>query len=197
MEGRGMNHFHAWLARMKHIIRWGLMRNTTVENIQEHSLQVAIIAHSLALIKNRYFGGNLNSERICLLAVFHESHEVITGDLPTPVKYFNPEIKNAYKEIENIANTKLLGMLPDELKQDYKPLLFKSDGEKENWDIVKAADKICAYLKCVEEKKSGNREFSHAEKTILKDISSLNMSEVSYFMKEFVPSYSLTLDEMG
>lgn len=192
-----MSHFYAWLSRMKHIARWGLMRNTIAENIQEHSLQVAIVAHALAVIKNRFFKGSLNAERICLLAVFHETHEVITGDLPTPVKYFNPDISSAYKGLEELANKKLLGMLPEELASIYQSLLFKCYEDEENWIIVKAADKICAYLKCVEEGKTGNKEFVQAEKSIYKDIQDFNRPEVDYFMKEFAPSFNLTLDEMN
>ncbi|HBQ64761.1 MAG TPA: 5'-deoxynucleotidase, partial [Clostridiales bacterium] len=173
-----MNHFFAWLSRMKHIQRWGLMRNTIPENIQEHSLQVAMIAHALALIQNSRYGGDLDAERICLLAVYHEAHEVITGDLPTPVKYFNPEIKNAYREIEGIASRKLLEMLPDELKIHYTPLLFQQQNDAVLWNCVKAADKISAYLKCREEMKAGNDEFAKAERSIRQEIDAFRMEAV-------------------
>ena len=192
-----MNHFFSYMARMKHIKRWGLMRNTREENIQEHSLQTAMIAHALALIKNRMFGGNVDAERVLALAVYHEAGEVITGDLATPIKYFNPEIKTAYKQIERVAEEKLVDMLPGELKSDYIELILNRESEPELYAIVKAADKICAYLKCVEELSAGNSEFTKAKKTIEKSIKQMGRPEVDYFMKTFVPSFELTLDEMG
>lgn len=192
-----MFHFFSYMARMKHIKRWGLMRNTYEENIQEHSLQTAMIAHVLALIKNRMFGGNVNAERVLALAVYHETGEVITGDLATPIKYFNPEIKTAYKQIERVAEEKLINMMPDALKEDYKSLILGRENDPELYAIVKAADKICAYLKCVEELSAGNSEFEQAKKTIGKAIKKMNRPEVDYFMKTFVPSFELTLDEMG
>jgi len=191
-----MSHFFAYLSRMKLIKRWGLMRNTSDENIQEHSLQVAMIAHNLAIIRNRFFGGNLNPEHVMTLACFHEVGEVITGDLATPIKYFNPEIKKAYKAIEVIANKKLYEMLPAELQGDYKALLFPQEEDGESWVIVKAADKISAYLKCIEELKAGNQEFAKAERSIKQEIMSMNLPEVQYFLEVFVPSFSLTLDEL-
>ncbi|MDS1030823.1 5'-deoxynucleotidase [Bacillota bacterium LX-D] len=192
-----MSHFFAYLSRMKLIRRWGLMRNTLSENIQEHSLQVAIIAHGLAVIKNRIFGGNVNLERVLTLGAFHEVGEVITGDLATPIKYFNPEIKEAYGQIEEMAKYKLLEMLPWELRSDYQSLFFPEEKEQECWRIVKAADKICAYLKCLEELKAGNQEFCKAEKSIKAEIEKFNLPEVEYFMANFVPSFSLTLDELN
>ena len=192
-----MSHFFAYLSRMKFIQRWGLMRNTCPENIQEHSLQVAMIAHGLALVKNKYFSGKVNPERVMALAVFHEVSEVITGDLATPIKYFNPEIEKAYHDIEGIAKERLHQMLPPELQDEYQSLLFLDDGEKENWQLVKAADKICAYLKCVEELKTGNQEFAQAEKAIKKDLEKMNLPEVHYFIEKFVPSFTLTLDELN
>lgn len=173
------------------------MRNTYNENIQEHSLQVAIIAHALSIIKNKYFGGCINAERVMVLAVFHEVSEIITGDLATPIKYFNPEILTAYKGIEEYANKRLIEMLPNDMKQDYHSLLFHETGDEENWMIVKAADKICSYIKCIEEIKTGNREFSIAERTIREDIRKYNMPEVKYFMDNFLPSFYLTIDELG
>ncbi|MDD2498155.1 MAG: 5'-deoxynucleotidase [Desulfitobacteriaceae bacterium] len=192
-----MSHFFAYLSRMKFIQRWGLIRNTCPENIQEHSLQVAMIAHGLALIKNRYFAGEVNPERIMALAVFHEVSEVITGDLATPIKYFNPEIEKAYHDIEGIAKERLHQMLPPELQDEYQSLLFLDDAEKENWQLVKAADKICAYLKCIEELKTGNQEFARAEKAIKNDLEKMNLPEVHYFIEKFVPSFTLTLDELN
>lgn len=192
-----MSHFFAYMSRMKLIKRWGLMRNTTPENIQEHSLQVALIAHGLAVIRNELFGGATNPERTMALAVFHEAGEVITGDLATPIKYFNPEIKRAYGEIEEIAKQRLYDMLPDEVRETYKPYFFKEDQDAEHWLLVKAADKICAYLKCVEEIKSGNEEFVKAEKAVKNDLDKFGLPEVDYFMDKFLPSFSLTLDELN
>lgn len=192
-----MYHFFSYMARMKHIKRWGLMRNTREENIQEHSLQTAMIAHALALIKNRMFGGNVNAERVLALAVYHEAGEVITGDLATPIKYFNPEIKTAYKQIERVAEEKLVDMLPEALKGDYESLILDRDAEGELYAIVKAADKICAYLKCVEELSAGNSEFEKAKNAIEKTIKEMDRPEVNYFMETFVPSFELTLDELN
>lgn len=192
-----MFHFFSYMARMKHIKRWGLMRNTREENIQEHSLQTAMIAHALALIKNRMFGGNVNAERVLALAVYHEAGEVITGDLATPIKYFNPEIKTAYKQIERVAEEKLVDMLPEALKDDYESLILDRDAEAKLYAIVKAADKICAYLKCVEELSAGNSEFEKAKNAIEKTIKEMDRPEVNYFMETFVPSFELTLDELN
>jgi 5'-deoxynucleotidase len=189
------SHFFAYLSKMKYINRWGLMRNTRQENIQEHSHQVAIIAHALAIIKNSLFGGSLDAEHIMALAAYHEAGEVITGDLATPIKYFNPEIKEAYKKIEHIAELKLLEMLPEELREYYETMLHQESDE--NHRVVKAADKICAYLKCVEELKAGNEEFMKASANIRTQIDDLGMPEVDYFMQVFVPSFSLTLDELN
>jgi 5'-deoxynucleotidase len=192
-----LSHFFAYLARMKFIQRWGLMRNVRQENIQEHSLQTAMIAHNLAIIKNKWFGGSVDPQRVLLLGVYHEASEVITGDLATPIKYFNPEIKKAYKEIEKVANNRLLSMLPDELRPDYESVLIPGEEDEEHWKIVKAADKLCAYLKCIEELKAGNTEFSKAEKTIHRDLVKMNRPEVEYFMEHFLPSFHLTLDELN
>lgn len=192
-----MSHFFAYLSKMKFIKRWGLMRNVREENIQEHSLQVAMIAHSLALIKNKLYGGELDLYRVLLLAVYHEASEVITGDLATPIKYFNPEIKKAYKDIEQIANQRLFSMLPDELKDEFSSVFFSIPEDNDYRLIVKEADKICAYLKCIEELKAGNQEFSKAERAIAKDISQMEGPEVKYFMDKFVPSFHLTLDELN
>lgn len=192
-----MSHFFAYLSRMKHIKRWGLMRNTQEENIQEHSLQTAMIAHALAVIKNRLFNGSVNPERIMAYAVYHEAGEVITGDLATPIKYFNPEINRAYKEIERVAVKKLLSLLPEELKGEYEGLLELQSADADEHAIVKAADKICAYLKCMEELKAGNGEFKKAKAAIEKELAGSKMEEVRYFMKEFAPSFNLTLDELN
>jgi 5'-deoxynucleotidase len=192
-----MSHFFAYLARMKFINRWGLMRNTHAENIQEHSLQVAMIAHGLAIIQNRLFGGEVDAQRVAVLAVYHDAGEVITGDLATPIKYFNPKIKEAYDEIEVVASQKLLDMLPEELRPDYEAFFFVQVDDDAAWKLVKAADKICAYLKCLEELKAGNEEFAKAKNAVRREIEQLKMPEVDYFMKKFIASFSLTLDELN
>lgn len=189
-------HFFAFISRMKYITRWGLMRNTQPENIQEHSLQVAIIAHALALINNKFYNGKINADRIAVLAMFHDCNEIMTGDLPTPVKYFNPEISQAYKNIENVSKNKLLSMLPKELTESYSSILFHEEQDSQYWGLVKAADRIAAYIKCIEEVTAGNKEFKKASETILKTIQELKMPEVEYFMDHFMQSFSLTLDEL-
>lgn len=192
-----MSHFFAYLNRMRLIKRWGLMRNLRDENVQEHGLQVAVIAHALALIENRIFGGEINSERVMVLAAFHEVGEVFTGDLPTPIKYFNPSIKQAYDEIEDFAKDKLLAMLPAELKEDYQKIFFHQLEEEKEWQIVKGADKISAYLKCTEELSGGNQEFAKAAKVIAEEIKEINLPSVLYFMENFADSFSLPLDELN
>lgn len=180
---------------MKLIDRWSLMRCTQRENVQEHSLQVAIIAHALCLIKNKYFDGHVNPERVALKAIFHDATEVLTGDLPTPVKYFNNEIRDAYNQIEDHAIDQLMKLLPPEFVDDYRSLLSE---DPETKSMIKAADTLAAYIKCVEEEAAGNHEFSRAKKSIeakLQD--SRKRPEVDYFMKTFVPSFSLTLDELS
>jgi len=172
------------------------MRNTVGENVQEHAAQAAIIAHALASISTAYYSGCMDADRVASLALYHDANEVITGDLATPIKYFNPEIAAAYKEIEYTAQKKLLSMLPAELKPAYEPLLFPDQSSKE-WQIVKAADCLCAYLKCVEELKMGNGEFRKAAEATLSKAQALNMREVDHFLREFAPSYSLTLDELN
>ncbi|MGN0383803.1 MAG: 5'-deoxynucleotidase [Eubacterium sp.] len=191
------NNFFAMLSRMKYINRWGLMRNTITENIAEHSLDVAIIAHALVIIKNTYFGGNMNPERVVMLSLYHDTTEIITGDLPTPIKYFAPEIKNAYKNVEYIAAEQLLASMPEEMRPAYETIMHADASEEENWKIVKAADKLSAYIKCIEEKRMGNMDFEKAEKTLAETINSMNMPEVDYFMDKFIPAYSLTLDEQA
>jgi 5'-deoxynucleotidase len=190
-----MSHFFAYLGRMKYIMRWGLMRNTREENIQEHSHQVAIIAHALAIIGNKKYNKQYDANYIAVLAMYHEASEVITGDLATPIKYFNPEIKTAYKQIENVANAKLIQMLPPAYQSEYKKIIYEETTD-ENKKIIKAADKIAAYLKCVEELKAGNGEFVSAKESIYATIAEIDLPEVEEFMKTFTPSYSLTLDQM-
>jgi 5'-deoxynucleotidase len=190
------HHFFAFLSRMKFINRWGLMRNTYPENIQEHCQQVAVIAHALAVIRNTYFGGSLNAERVAVLAMYHDSNEIFTGDMPTPIKYYNPEISGAYKKVESLSKKKLVNMLPTELQKAFEDVLFSKDEEKQLWEIVKAADRIAAYIKCVEEEKAGNREFKKAGEMILKSITQIELQEVKFFMESFIPSFTLTLDEL-
>ena len=187
--------FFAMVNRMKYIDRWALMPNANKENIAEHSHSVAVIAHALALIGNREFGKNYNPERAALLALYHDTTEVITGDMPTPVKYYNDEIKSVYKDIEKTAGDRLLKMLPDDYKQDYVPLFHKSDEDKQLWKLVKAADKISALVKCIEENRMGNREFDIALKSQEQKIADIDMPEVKFFSEHFLKAYYLTLDE--
>jgi 5'-deoxynucleotidase len=191
-----VSHFFAYLSRMKFIRRWGLMHSTHPENIQEHSLQVALVAHALAVIRNRVFGGTIDAQRVAILALYHDAHEVLTGDLPTPVKYFNPNIASSYREIEAAAQRRLLDMLPEAIRSDYAALMSLKHGEPEYAELVEAADKLCAYLKCVEERAAGNPEFAHAEKTLRDRIETFGLPEVRYFLETFVPSFGLTLDEL-
>ena len=190
------SHFYAMLSRMKYINRWGLMNNTKSENISEHSLQVAILAHCLVLIHNKRFNGNLNAERAVLLATFHDSTEIITGDMPTPIKYFNPEIKTAYRKIEDAAADKLIGMLPEDFKEDFEAIIkMNSEEDLQIKRFVKLADRFSALIKCIEELKMGNAEFAKAKETIADSIHKMNMPEAEVFEKEFLPSFYLSLDE--
>lgn len=193
-----MYHFFAYMARMKQILRWGLMRNTRPENDQEHSLQAALIAHELATAHNLRHGGALNADHIAVLAMYHDAGEVITGDLATPIKHFNPEVHGAFEKMEQMAREKLLNMLPDDLSGAYAPIVCPDETTAE-WRFVKAADKICAYLKCVEEIRSGNEEFCKARDAIGRDIARMGetMPEVREFMEQFAGSFELTLDELN
>ena len=186
--------FFAIISRMKYINRWGLMRNTITENISEHSLETAFIAHLLALYRNVRFGGNVDPERAALLAMYHDVTEIITGDLPTPVKYYNKEIKAEYDRVEEIAKDKMISYLPEDLQEHYRPLLGKTDDEAELWQLVKAADKLSALIKCLEERQMGNMDFTAAEKSTLEAVHAMNLPEAEEFIKEFLPSYGLTLD---
>ena len=190
--------FFAYIGRMKYIVRWGLMRNTNSENIQEHSLQVAILAHALAVIHNKLSGREeLSPDRACVYAIFHDAGEIITGDLPTPVKYYNPLIKENYQAIEDVAKEKLLSMLPEEMGKVYRPILFYEQEDVKYYPIVKAADKLSAYIKCVEEVKAGNREFVKAMESTLEALQALELPEVSHFMSHYIEAYNKTLDEMN
>lgn len=190
-----MNNFFGMLARMKYINRWGLMRNTITENIAEHSLDVAIIAHGLALIGNTYFGKNLNEEHIAVLAMMHDTTEIITGDLPTPIKYYAPEIRDSYKKVEEIAAEQLLDELPKEMQIAYEGIL--KEEKNEDWKYVKAADKLSAYIKCIEEKNMGNTDFLKAEETLRKSLDEMQMEEIEFYIEKFLPSYTMTLDEIN
>lgn len=192
-----MDRFFAVVSRMKYINRWALMRNTIKENISEHSLEVAMIAHALALLRNERFGGDADPERCALLAMFHDTTEIITGDLPTPIKYYSKEIKGAYNEVEEKAKNTLISYLPDDLKKYYEPLLSPTEEEKELWKLVKGADKLSALIKCIEERKMGNCDFASAEKATLEAIHKLDLPEAEVFLEEFIPAYDLTLDEQA
>lgn len=189
-------HFFAYLSRMRFIQRWGLMRNTLPENDMEHAMQAAMIAHAIASIGNVRYKKNYNAERIMALALYHDASEVITGDLPTPIKHNNLTLKSEYNKIEEMAQNRLLSMLPDDLRNIYKPLIFQDTGEEEK-AIVKASDKICAYVKCLEEEKAGNREFHEAKIGIEISIRSIKIPEVEDFIREFVPGFSMTLDQIS
>lgn len=190
-----MNNFFGMLSRMKYINRWGLMRNNINENIAEHSLQVAIIAHGLAVIGNKRFGRNLNAEYIAMMGIMHDTTEIITGDLPTPIKYYAPEIRDAYKKVENIAANQLLKELPEDMQEAYEDILIEDDSIE--WEYVKAADKLSAYIKCIEEKNTGNTDFAKAEDTIRKALEDMQMEEIDVFIEEFLPAYVMTLDEIN
>ena len=191
------SNFYAMMSRMKYINRWGLMNNTKYENLSEHSLQVAMLAHCLVLIHNKRFAGSLNAERASILAVFHDSTEIITGDMPTPIKYFNNTIKDAYKDIENAAADRLCSLLPEDFREDMELIIKQnSDEDKELKKFVKAADRFSALIKCIEELRMGNEEFRQAKTGIEKSIQEMNMPEAEVFSKEFLPAFLLSLDEM-
>ena len=185
--------FFAIISRMKYINRWGLMRNTINENISEHSLETAFIAHVLALYRNVRFGGNVDPERAALLAMYHDATEIITGDLPTPVKYYNAEIKAEYDKVEKMAEEKLLSYLPEDLRGYYAPLFSKTEEDKELWVLVKAADKLSALIKCIEERQMGNSDFTEAEKSTLQAVHDMALPEAEEFISEFLSAYHLTI----
>ena len=190
----GEYNFYALIARMKYIDRWALMRNTERENIQEHSHQVAVLAHALAVLQNRYFGGHIDPGRVAVAALYHDATEIITGDMPTPIKYFNDTLRDSYKEVEAVAADRLLAMLPRELRGEYESLLKEQDPEVRA--LVKAADKLSAYLKCVEELKAGNNEFRLAREQTWEALSDNPLPALQYFIEHFLPSFELTLDEL-
>jgi len=190
------SHFFAHLSRLKLINRWPLMRNVRTENVSEHSLQVAFVAHALAVIKNKKFDGQINPERIALMAMYHDASEVLTGDMPTPTKYYNPQITSEYKKIEKIARSTLIDMLPEDLRSEFRQYVDEDCYDDEEYCIVKQADVLCAYLKTIEELSAGNNEFKLAKQRLTKTLSERNSPEMEYFMKLFVPSFSLSLDEI-
>ena len=190
-----MYSFFAMMSRIKYINRWGLMNNTRQENLSEHSLEVAIIAHALGVINNKRFNGSINPERLAVLAMYHDASEIITGDLPTPVKYNNDKIRTAYKEIEEQAQLSLIKMLPQDIAQEYESILCAEEREAELWKYIKAADKISALIKCTEELIMGNKEFNKAHQSTVQSIKQIDLPEVKVFIDEMFPAYKLTLDE--
>ena len=187
--------FFPMIARMKYINRWGLMRNTQAENIQEHSHRVAVLAHALAVIQNRYYGGQVDPGAVAVAALYHDASEILTGDMPTPIKYDNPDIQTAYKEIEAVAERKLLSMLPGDLRGDFEAAVTIPDPEVRA--LVKAADKLSAYLKCVEELKAGNAEFKKAREQTYAALCQNPIPALRYFMDHFLEGFELTLDELN
>ena len=188
------SHFFAYLSRMRFIQRWALMRNTAPENVQEHSHQVAVLAHALAVIRNGKFGGQVDPGAVAVAALYHDASEILTGDMPTPIKYDNPAIQGAYRDVEKMAEKKLLGMLPQELREVYAPILTVPDEETRR--LVKAADKLSAHIKCLEELKAGNLEFRQAAEQTRRALDSYDLPEVRYFIDTFLESFSLSLDEL-
>ncbi len=189
-----MSHFFAYINRMRFIRRWSLMRNTFAENIQEHSHQAAVLAHALAILRNEKFGGQVDAGAVAVAALYHDAAEILTGDMPTPIKYYNPAIRDSYKAVEQVAEEKLLSMLPAELRPAYEDALCPADTEVR--ELVKAADKLSAHIKCLEELKAGNNEFRQAAEQTAAAMDAMHLPELEYFRDHFLPSYGLTLDEL-
>ena len=189
------SNFFAMISRMKLIERWSLMRNSRPENLSEHSLEVSMLSHALAVISNERFGNSLNVEKAALIGIYHDASEIITGDMPTPIKYFNENIQEAYKEVEKHAAKRLHLMLPEYMQKSYEDIFFPKKEDEYLWKLVKAADKLAALIKCIEEEKAGNTEFISAKKSILKLIEDMKLREVDVFIEEFLPAYSKTLDD--
>ncbi len=192
-----MNHFFAMHSRMKYINRWALMRNVRQENISEHSNDVAVIAHALAVIKNTRFDGNLNPDRAAFLGLYHDMTEIITGDMPTPVKYHSEDMRREFQKIEDNAASRLLNMLPEDMRAYYEDAFFPKNDDEYLWKIVKAADKLSALIKCIEELTAGNNEFKQAMQSTKQAIENMNMPEVNCFLDDFLPSFYLSLDEQN
>ncbi len=188
-------HFFALISRMKHIRRWGLMRNSDPENLSEHSHMTAVLAHALAVINRDVFGGDADPGQCAAAALFHDASEILTGDLPTPVKYFNPAIKDAYKAVEKVSANRIIAMLPKELQTEYTPLI-REELPNDVYAIVKAADKLAAYIKCVEELRAGNAEFKKAAEQTRAALDAIELRELRYFLEKFIDSFELTLDEL-
>ena len=188
--------FFAMISRMKYIDRWALMRNTDRESLDSHSKEVAVIAHALAIIGNKRFGKSYNPDRAAVLGLYHDAHEIITGDMPTPVKYQNDDILVAFKAVEDSANEKLLNKLPQDLREEFSSLLTGKNEDEELLVLIKAADRLSALIKCIEERKAGNTEFKEAEKSTLKRIKKMNVPEADVFLNEFIPAYEQTLDTL-
>ena len=191
-----MNSFFAMMSRMKYIERWALMRNSRSENLSEHSLEVSMIAHALAVIGNTFLGKELDAKKAALLGIYHDATEIITGDMPTPIKYYNAQIKNTYKDIEKKASKTLLDMLPEEMQASYRAVFEKQQEDAYLWKLVKAADKLSAYIKCVEEEQAGNREFIRAKEMTLNHIRSMGVEETTLFLEYFMDSYGKHLDDL-
>ena len=187
--------FFAYLSRMRYINRWGLMRNTFQENIQEHSHMVAVLAHALAVIRRDVFGGDADPGLAAAAALYHDAPEILTGDLPTPIKYYSPDIRDAYKQVEKVSADKLAAMLPEELRPAFAPLL-REDYDPDTRALVKAADKLSAHIKCLEELKAGNLEFRQAAQQTRQALEESPLPEVAYFLEHFLPGFHLTLDEL-
>lgn len=190
------HHFFAYISRMRYIVRWSLMRNALPENIQEHSHMVAVLAHALGLIRRDMLHRPCDPDRLAAIALYHDAGEILTGDLPTPIKYHSKQIRSAYSQVENLACRKLLAMLPEELRPAYEQLLTAEERGGE-YELVKAADKLSAYFKCVEERKAGNREFQSAELQTRRWLEECSLPEVGIFLERFAPAFELNLDELG
>ena len=188
--------FFALISRMKYIVRWSLMRNSQSEDIQQHSHTAAVIAHALGVIRRDVFGGEADPGELAAIALYHDAAEIYTGDLPTPIKYHSRAIKSAYDEVEDLAVHKLLAKLPPPLRASYDALLTAGQDEK-RYELVKAADKLSAYIKCIEERKTGNREFLNAEASIRRKLEDSPLPEVKYFLEHFIPAFEKNLDELG
>ena len=188
------SHFFAYIGRMRYIPRWALMRNSFSENVQEHSHMVAVLAHGLAVIRKEVFHGEIDAGEVAVYALYHDATEIITGDMPTPIKYYNPDIKHSYRKVERIAAERLISLLPEELRGTYRPILNSED--REIHGIVKAADKLSAYIKCLEELKAGNLEFKRAAEQTRRALEEMKLPELDYFMEHCLDSFSMTLDEL-
>ena len=192
-----MSNFYAMILRMKHSDRWGLMRNTWKENLSVHALDVAVLVHALCLIGNERFGKHYDAEHAAVLALFHDASEILTGDLPTPIKYYNPEIRTAYHQVERVANRQLVELLPDDLQKAYRPLFLTEEEDPELLKLLKAADRLSAIIKCIEEENAGNREFMGAKEAQMQALTEMHLPEVDVFLSEFLGAFSKTLDEQS